>query len=355
MRGRRRDGAPARLALVYTVSGALALSGCGGDSGGRGDSDGDQGGASPTRRADRALLVGDSPRALAAGAGGVFVIDARERSLRRFAADPLRRAGGPVALPGTPVAVTVGAGSVWVATRAPSLLVRVDARTGALTGRTALPGEPVAADVGDRGVWVALRNPDALVRIGARSGRVASGPLALPVEPSHVSARDAALWVGSRRSSRLLRLDERTGRVRRSFRAPSGLSGLAAGDGGSAWFAQGDASGPFGSAPIEGDYLDLRQDSGHDGWSDVAVGPRGSVYVLSARDSRTGGVNEPSSVYYREIVRLSPGTGAQLGSAEVTDNARGLAAGEGAAWSLAPATGDVPSGSWRLVRAEPRP
>lgn len=335
MRGRRRDGAPARLALVYTVSGALALSGCGGDSGGRGDSDGDQGGASPTRRADRALLVGDSPRALAAGAGGVFVIDARERSLRRFAADPLRRAGGPVALPGTPVAVTVGAGSVWVATRAPSLLVRVD--------------------VGDRGVWVALRNPDALVRIGARSGRVASGPLALPVEPSHVSARDAALWVGSRRSSRLLRLDERTGRVRRSFRAPSGLSGLAAGDGGSAWFAQGDASGPFGSAPIEGDYLDLRQDSGHDGWSDVAVGPRGSVYVLSARDSRTGGVNEPSSVYYREIVRLSPGTGAQLGSAEVSDDARGLAAGEGAAWSLAPATGDVPSGSWRLVRAEPRP
>jgi hypothetical protein len=353
VRGRRPSGAAARLALVGTVSGALALSGCGGNSGGRGD--GDDGGASAARRADRALLVGDSPRALAAGAGGVFVIDDRERSLRRFAADPLRRAGGPLALPGTPVAVTVGAGSVWVATRAPSLLVRVDARTGALTGRTALPGEPVAADVRGRRVWVALHNPDALVRIGARSGRVASGPLALPVEPSHVSARDAALWVGSRRSSRLLRLDERTGRVRRSFRAPSGLSGLAAGDGGSAWFAQGDASGPFGSAPIEGDYLDLRQDSGHDGWSDVAVGPRGSVYVLSARDSRTGGVNEPSSVYYREIVRLSPGTGAQLGSAEVSDDARGLAAGEGAAWSLAPATGDVPSGSWRLVRAEPRP
>jgi len=80
----RRPGA-----LLAAVALAGALAGCGKDV------------TSEEQRAmDRALLVGPSPIALAAGEGGVFVIDDEERSLRRFDASPLHRKGGPIRLPG---------------------------------------------------------------------------------------------------------------------------------------------------------------------------------------------------------------------------------------------------------------
>jgi streptogramin lyase len=306
------------------------------------------------RAQDRAGLVGPSPRAVAAGLGSVWVVDDRERSLWRFKPSPLRRLGAPVRLPATPVDVAAGRGAVWVVARSPSVLLRLDPRTGRLLGRAPLPGEPVAVDAGDGGLWVALRRPDAIVPFAGASGLTRGRPLRLPAPPREVSARDAALWVALAGGRRLLRVDPATGAIRRSFRAPNGLDALAAGDSGAAWFAQGEEA-PYGRAPTEGDYLELLDSTSTEGSVDVAVGPRGSVYVMtgedSSRETNPGGSNY--TAYFRTILRLDPRTGEVGGTARVGDDARALAAGEGAAWVVEPATGDVPSGSNRLSRTEP--
>jgi len=191
-----------RLAALLA---AVALAGCGKDV------------TSEEQRAmDRALLVGPSPIAVAAGEGGVFVIDDEERSLRRFDASPLRRKGGPIRLPGRPVDVAVGAGAVWVAVSGPAVLVRVDAATGRETGRVKLSGSPSAVDVGRGTVWVAISLRSLLDRVNPRTNALAGRPLTLPFSPSVLSARDLALWVGSEFPQRLARV------------RPSGTSRLAA-------------------------------------------------------------------------------------------------------------------------------
>lgn len=274
---------------------------------------------------DRALLVGPSPIAVAAGEGGVFVIDDEERSLRRFDASPLRRKGGPIRLPGRPVDVAVGAGSVWVAVSGPAVLVRVDAATGRETGRVKLSGSPSAVDVGRGTVWVAISLRSLLDRVNPRTNALAGRPLTLPFSPSVLSARDLALWVGSDvPPQRRARVDTQTGDLRRDFRPPRDPVAVAAGDDGAAWFAQGEEV-PFGRVPVEGDYLDLDADSEGDGSLDVAVGPRGAVYVLldTYTDNDTG--NEGSrTVSFRPLVRVDPRTGDVTGRARVGDEARAL-------------------------------
>jgi streptogramin lyase len=313
---------------------------------------GDDQSAEEIAAADRALLVGNSPVALAVGEGGVWVVDDKEKSLRRFTITPPRSLGEPLRLPGTPVDVTAGLGGVFAVTRGPSRIVRIDPDTGAVTNSAALPGEPVSVDAGDREVWVATRKPDALVRVDRRTGAVVEKGFPLPFEPSFVSARDLAVWVGSEKAKRVARIDQRTGAVRRSFRVPNGLEDIATGDGGTLWFAQGDDH-PYGHVPIEGDYVELDDPEATDGSFRVAVGPRGGVYVIASEDSRsTSGTGSSSSrtYYIREGLVVDPRTGNLRSDFEVSDDVRDIAAGAGAVWTIEPATGNVPPGSWRISR-----
>jgi streptogramin lyase len=308
--------------------------------------------AGEVRAADRALLVGDSPRRLAVGEGGVWVIDDSEKSLRRFSVSPLRSVGEPLRLPGTPVDVSAGAGGVFVVVRRPSRVVRVDPGTGRIAGSSELPGEPVSVDVGDRQVWVALRDPNRLVRVDPRTGVVLPAILPLPFEPSFVSARDLAVWAGGEKARRVARIDQSTGRVRRSFRLPNGLTGMAAGDGGTLWFAQGDEY-PYGHIPTEGDYVELDDPGESDGSFGVAVGPRGAVFVVARPDSRStssAGSSSSTTYHYRPGLVVNPRDGAVRSDFELSDDVRAIAAGGGAVWSVEPATGNVPPGSWRLSR-----
>lgn len=317
-----------------------------------GCSTGDSQSADDIKAADRALLVGNSPQAVAVGEGGVWVIDDSERSLRRFSVSPLRRVGGPLAMPGEPVDVSAGLGGVFVVTRNPAKLVRVDPRSGRVAGGAVLSGDPVSVDVGDREVWVATRSPGELVRVDRRTGRVRGKPIPLPFEPSVVSARDLAVWVGSEETGRVARIDQRSGVVRRTFRVPNGLKGMAAGDGGTLWFAQGDRY-PYGHIPVEGDYVELDDPGGSDGSAGVAVGARGAVFVVASEDSRSsssGGSSSSTTYYFRPGLVVDPRTGSVRSEFELSDDVRDIAAGAGAVWSIEPATGNVPPGSWRLSR-----
>jgi outer membrane protein assembly factor BamB len=231
-------------------------------------------------------------------------------------------------------------------------VVRVDPRSGRIAGGAALRGEPVSVDVGDRDVWVATRAPSELVRVSRRTGLLRGRPIPLPAEPSFVSARDLAVWVGSEKARRVFRIDQRSGEVRRSFRLPNGLKDMAAGDGGTLWFAQGDEY-PYGHIPIEGDYVELDDPGGSDGSIRVTVGPRGAVFVVAQKDSgTTSGTGSSSSrtYYFRQGLAVEPRTGDVKSEFELSDDVRDIAAGAGAVWSIEPATGNVPSGSWRLSR-----
>lgn len=204
-------------------------------------------------------------------------------------------------------------------------------------------------------VWVAILIRGLLDRVDPRTNALAGRPFPLPFSPSVLSARDLALWAGSESPQRLARVDTRTGDLRRTFRPPRDPVAVAAGDDGTAWFAQGEEV-PFGRVPVEGDYLDLDADTEGDGSLDVAVGPRGAVYVLLDTDTYTDndtGNQGSKTVSFRPVVRVDPRTGDVISRARVGDEARALAAGEGAAWVVERATGDVPSGSWRLTRARP--
>jgi len=315
---------------------------------GSGDSDS----AEEIKAVDRALLVGDSPQRIAVGGGSVWVIDDEEKSLRRISVAPVRKVGRPLALPGTPVDVSAGLGGVFVVTKDPARVVRVDPRSGRIAGSAALRGDPVSVDVGDREVWVATRSPNELVRVGRRTGLLRGRPVVLRSEPSFVSARDLAVWVGSAKTRRVTRIDQRTGAVRRSFRLPNGLAGMAAGDGGTLWFAQGDKY-PYGHIPVEGDYVELDDPANTDGSFRIAVGPRGAVFVAGAQDSDTtssSGSSSSTTYYFRQGLVVDPRSGDLRSEFELSDDVRDIAAGAGAVWSIEPATGNVPPGSWRVSR-----
>jgi hypothetical protein len=76
------------------------------------------------------------------------------------------------------------------------------------------------------------------------------------------------------------------------------------------------------------------------------------VLLDTDTDTETSG-GSTTTVSFRPLVRVDPRTGEVTERAEVGDDARALTAGEGAAWVVERATGDVPSGSWRLTRAVP--
>jgi streptogramin lyase len=333
-----------RTALVAAAAATAALLG--------GCAAGDSQSADEIKAADRALLVGDSPQAISVGAGGVWVVDDKEKSLRHFTVAPVRSAGAPLRLPGTPVDVSAGARGVFVVTKGPARVLRIDPNTGRIAGSAALPGEPVSVDVGDRAVWVATKSPDSLMRVDPRTGAVLGKAFPLRFEPSFVSARDFAVWVGSEKARRVVRIDQGTGKVRRAFRLPNGLIDMAAGDGGTLWFAQGDKY-PYGHIPVEGDYVELDDPGTSDGSFRIAVGPRGAVFVAGAQDSGTtssGGSSSSQTYYFRQGVVADPRTGDLRSRFELSDDVRDIAAGGGAVWSIEPATGNVPPGSWRVSR-----
>lgn len=329
-------------AAVALAAGAALLAGC---------SAGDGQSAQDVRAADRATLVGNAPTKLAVGGGSVWVISEQEKSLRRVSVSPPRAVGAPLGLAGTPVDVSASARGVYVVNSEPPVLTVLDAGSGRITARTQLPGTPVAVDVAGRDVWIALKDPNRLVRADARTGALTKTSFALPFEPSFVSARDFALWVGSSKAKRVARIDQTTGRARRSFRVPNALEGMAAGDGGTLWFAQGDKY-PYGHVPVEGDYVELDDPGATDGSFRIAVGPRGAVFVVGDHDSgtTTSGGSDSRTYYFRQGLRVDPRTGDLLSRFELSDEVRDIAAGDGAVWSLEPATGNVPPGSWRVSR-----
>ena len=172
--------------------------------------------------------LGTAPLSIAAGAGGVFVLDAEDRTIAQI--DPNERSLVRTFSTGTtPTDVAVGAGTFWVGngfrdlgTALPRSVSRLDAESAGVEETIALPGRRRTAAVrasqsslrphiaGTRdAVWVV--NPDLPVsRIGARGVDVVAGVRALSI-----ASGDGDVWVVDDRGE-VVEIDARTNRVSRS-------------------------------------------------------------------------------------------------------------------------------------------
>ena len=147
----------------------------------------------PETRRRRTVALGESPSALACGAGGVWAV-AGERLMHIDPATGLARRAGDV---GAGVsALAVADRIVWVANPLTGIVSRVDPERGVVTGTFTLGSddEPVALAVGAGGVWVANRRARTVARIDPKR-TVGTEEFRLGHDPRALAFVDGRLWV----------------------------------------------------------------------------------------------------------------------------------------------------------------
>jgi YVTN family beta-propeller protein len=178
------------------------------------------------------VVVGSRPVAVAAGLGGVWVVNADDGTVSRI--DPkTHRVVKVVGIGADVTDVAVGYGSVWVAGGNDSTLTRIDPNLDAVqaTLRFGRPNdlapEPIfSVSVGAGGVWITRGNR--LVRIDPETDRP-SGDFPLP-PPIDIAAGSGAVWVTTQ-DERLLRMNPANGKQTGALSLPSGALSPAIGAG----------------------------------------------------------------------------------------------------------------------------
>jgi DNA-binding SARP family transcriptional activator/outer membrane protein assembly factor BamB len=168
------------------------------------------------------IPVGSKPVAIAAGAGSVWVGDARDGTITRV--DPLtRRVAKTIGIGAPVVDLATGLGGVWAATGGFGEIVRIDPEVGAVAQRVPLgdPADPVVPSVpsvavGDGRVWAGV--PEGLARIDPRSGEVAETIDLDSAQALQIAAGGGAVWVTTI-ANRAERVEARSGRKTAEFYA----------------------------------------------------------------------------------------------------------------------------------------
>jgi DNA-binding SARP family transcriptional activator/ABC-type branched-subunit amino acid transport system substrate-binding protein len=286
--------------------------------------------------------VGTTPGDVAIGAGGIWVLNADDRTISHL--DPkTRKVVQTFAVSGQPTELAAGDGAVWVGSNsvtsgsrviesdaATTDVSRVDpasnqvTNTAHLFGPSAtLPGTTMGVTplaVGGGGVWAV--DPDGSIsRLDPATGtRVAR----VPTNATAVAVGDAGVWIveAAGDTPEVAHIDTRTNRVDRTFPIQtSALVGIAVGAG-SVWATD----------PSEG--VVWRIDPGPkpvERTIPVGVG----VTQIAFGDGAVWAANLASAT----VSRIDPRTGAVTSTKGVAGTPQGLAVGHGAAWvSLAGGT-----------------
>jgi streptogramin lyase len=140
--------------------------------------------------------VGFNSFALAAGEGGVWIVDDISRTV--FRVDPAtNRVTARIRLRFDPGGIAAGGGSVWVTNPSGDAVVRIDPSRNKVVGSTPVQRGPVAIAFGDRAVWVANYLDRSVSRIDPRTGvevaRIPVGPY-----PGVIAAGEGGVWVAVR-------------------------------------------------------------------------------------------------------------------------------------------------------------
>jgi YVTN family beta-propeller protein len=148
----------------------------------------------PDTRNVETVSLGNSPSAIAAGAGGVWVTDDVDNTVARI--DPASAnavtATTPVG-PG-PSAVATGAGAVWVANTQDNTVVRIDPRTAVVTDRIRVGRRPTGVAVGEGAVWVANSLSGTVSRIDPEDREV-EATIPTGEAPQSLTVARGVVWV----------------------------------------------------------------------------------------------------------------------------------------------------------------
>jgi DNA-binding beta-propeller fold protein YncE len=154
-------------------------------------------------------FVGDDARAVAAGAGAVWVTNTADGSISEIDRESGRTVGRPLEIGGRPTDVAAGGGSVWVVDNFQGRLVRIDLHgAGAFatvdrTIDTAPHPRGVASGFGS--VWVSLGDEDLVARYD-RSGDL-TATYEVGGDPASVDTGDGSVWIADQASDTVSRID----------------------------------------------------------------------------------------------------------------------------------------------------
>jgi len=195
-----------------------------------------------TNRIVGSIPVGSRPVAVAAGAGAIWVGDARDGTVTRV--DPVARRVVKTIGVGAPIVdLASGLGGVWGATGGFGEVVRIDPELGALERRFPLgnPDDPVvptvaAVGVGDGRLWVGAS--DGIARLDPSSGIVTANVDLGRAAALQIAVGDGAVWATTI-ASRAERIEAASARVTTEFYAGSPVNPVALG-GGAVWVGGAD-------------------------------------------------------------------------------------------------------------------
>lgn len=136
--------------------------------------------------------VGNSPSAIAAGAGSLWVTNGADGTVTRI--DPTTLGVTTTPVGHGPAAVAVNAAGAWVANAGDNTVVRIDPETNAVGGMTPVGDGPTALIATDTAVWVANSRDGTVMRLDPESGD-AVGTIRLGGTPTAFASAADGVWV----------------------------------------------------------------------------------------------------------------------------------------------------------------
>jgi YVTN family beta-propeller protein len=145
------------------------------------------------RVADK-IPIGNSPTAIATGAGGVWVGDSIDNSVTRIDPAGANAVAGPTPVGQGPSAIAVGEGAVWVANTQDDTVSRIDPRSLAVTQTIAVGARPTGIVAAGGAVWVSNSLGGTVSRIDPEANRV-EATIEIGEAPQGITVAHGLVWV----------------------------------------------------------------------------------------------------------------------------------------------------------------
>jgi serine/threonine-protein kinase len=159
---------------------------------------------------DGEAFVGPDPRALAAGAGGIWVTNTGDGTVSEIDPATAATVGRPIATGGRPTDVAAGAGEVWVVDNFGGRLIPIDPSPPSGTPTAGEPTDtaarPRGVAVGFGSVWVSSGENGVVDRF-ARSTAELQATIAVGDDPADVDIGAGAVWTADEDSSTVSRIN----------------------------------------------------------------------------------------------------------------------------------------------------
>jgi YVTN family beta-propeller protein len=144
------------------------------------------------------IFVGNSPSAIATGAGGVWITDDADNTVTRLDPSSENAVIGTISVGQGPTAVAVGAGAVWVANTQDDTVSRIDPRTATVTDTIPVGRRPTGVAVGQGAVWVANSLSGTVSRVDPQTKRV-EATVEVGEAPQQLTVAHGLVWVSVQR------------------------------------------------------------------------------------------------------------------------------------------------------------